>query len=260
MIEPTDLKRRRDSKDKEVVEAGRSRSTLEDEAQRAAKQQKAVQSTFRMEEITNSYGQHLDEERKMWAATVQTLTIAEQSNAQLKKKLAEEEHAQKSADSEQIASLKKQLEEAQRLRGQAEKAKAKAEAAKAEVEKEKDKAEQDGYGIGVAETEEKFRTEVPADVSSITANSAKEAQTQNLSPLNQQEQPKVPEISKDISSDQAGEKPKDGEASQSFEQALASTTLPAGGVQTDKEKDVPPPAIGKAPQSKLQIKLKPKLI
>ena len=36
-IEPTDPKRRRESKDKEVVEIGRSRPTSEDEVQRAAK-------------------------------------------------------------------------------------------------------------------------------------------------------------------------------------------------------------------------------
>ena len=74
---------------------------------------------------------------------MQTLNVAEQSNAKLKKKLADEEHAQKSADSalegvqrqaenqrklmreandqlatskEQLATLRKQLEEAQRLR------------------------------------------------------------------------------------------------------------------------------------------------
>ena len=74
---------------------------------------------------------------------MQTLTIAEQSNAELKKKLADEEHARWSADSalegalrqaedqrkhlcettdqlttsrEQMTALKKQLEEAQRLK------------------------------------------------------------------------------------------------------------------------------------------------
>ena len=74
---------------------------------------------------------------------MQTLTIAENSNAKLKKKLVDEEHARRSADSaldgtqrqakdqrkwlhettdkltaakEQMAVLKKQLEEAQRLK------------------------------------------------------------------------------------------------------------------------------------------------
>ena len=81
---------------------------------------------------------------------MQTLTIAENSNAELKKKLAAEEQARKSADStlegaesqrklvreandqlaaskEQVATLRKQLEKTQRLRNQAEKAKAKVE-------------------------------------------------------------------------------------------------------------------------------------
>ena len=74
---------------------------------------------------------------------MQTLKVAEQSNAELKKKLADEEHARKSADlalegaqkqvrnqrklmreandqlaasKEQLATLRKQLEEAQRLK------------------------------------------------------------------------------------------------------------------------------------------------
>ena len=80
---------------------------------------------------------------------MQTLNIAEQSNAKLKKKLANEEHARKSADSalkgsqrqaenqgklvrkanDQLAASKeklvtlKELEEAQKLRDQAEKSK-----------------------------------------------------------------------------------------------------------------------------------------
>ena len=37
---------------------------------------KAIQNTFRMEEITNSCYQQLDEERKRRATAVQTLTIA----------------------------------------------------------------------------------------------------------------------------------------------------------------------------------------
>ena len=119
---------------------------------------------------------------------MQTLNIAEQSNAELKNKLANEEHARKSADSalegaqrqaedqrkltreatdqlaasnEQLATLRKQLEEAQKLRDQAEKAKAEVEKAKAEAEKEKDEAEQHGYDFSIAETEEALRAEVP---------------------------------------------------------------------------------------------------
>ena len=53
-----------------------------------------------------------------------------------------------------MVALKKQLEEAQRLRDQAEKAKAKA-------EREKDEVEQHGYDVGVAETKDALRAEVP---------------------------------------------------------------------------------------------------
>ena len=41
---------------------------------------KAVQSTFRMEEMYHSISQQLDDERKRRSAAVQTLTIAENSN------------------------------------------------------------------------------------------------------------------------------------------------------------------------------------
>ena len=119
---------------------------------------------------------------------MQTLTIAEHNNAELKKKLANEEHAHWSIDSalegvqrqvedqrkclrettdqlttsrEQMAALKKQLEEAQRLKDQAEKSKAEVEKAKIEVEKARDKVEQKGYDLEVAETEETLRAEVP---------------------------------------------------------------------------------------------------
>ena len=99
---------------------------------------------------------------------MQTLAIAENSNADLKKKLAAKEQARKSADlalegaereaesqrkltheandqlaasKEQVATLRKQLEETQRLRDQAEKARAEAEKAKAEAERVKDETE-----------------------------------------------------------------------------------------------------------------------
>ena len=58
--------------------------------------------------------------------------------------------------------MKKQLEEAQRLRDQAEKAKVEAEKATAQVERERDEAEQHGYDVGMAETEDALRAEVPA--------------------------------------------------------------------------------------------------
>ena len=60
-----------------------------------------------------------------------------------------------------MASLRKQLEEAQRLKDQTEKAKAKAEKAKMEVVKARDEAEQHSYDIGVVETEDTLRVEVP---------------------------------------------------------------------------------------------------
>ena len=124
----------------------------------------------------------MDDERKRRTATVQSLTISKHNNADLKKKLTEEQNARHSADStlegaerqaedqrkrlrettnqltvarEQMAALKKQLEEAQRLKDQAEKA-------RIEAEKARDEAEQKGYDLGVAETEETLRAEVPA--------------------------------------------------------------------------------------------------
>ena len=48
--------------------------------------------------MTNSLSQQLDKERKRRATAVQTLTIAENSNTDLKKKLIAEEQARKSAD------------------------------------------------------------------------------------------------------------------------------------------------------------------
>ena len=118
---------------------------------------------------------------------MQTLAIAENSNADLKKKLAAKEQARKSADlalegaereaesqrkltheandqlaasKEQVATLRKQLEETQRLRDQAEKARAEAEKAKAEAERVKDEAEQHGYDVVVAEIKDALRAEV----------------------------------------------------------------------------------------------------
>ena len=52
---------------------------------------KAVQSTFRMEEMYYSVSQQLDEERKQRSTAVQTLTITENNNADLKQKLKAEE-------------------------------------------------------------------------------------------------------------------------------------------------------------------------
>ena len=58
--------------------------------------------------------------------------------------------------------MKKQLEEAQRIRDQAEKARVEVEKAKAKAERERDEAEQHDYDVGVAEAEDALRAEVPA--------------------------------------------------------------------------------------------------
>ena len=58
----------------------------------------AVQSTFRMEEIYHSVAQQLDDERKRRVSAVQTLTIAENSNADLREKLKAEEQQRKSVE------------------------------------------------------------------------------------------------------------------------------------------------------------------
>ena len=91
--------------------------------------------------MTNSFSQQLDDERKRRVVAVQTLTIAENSNADLKKRLTAEEQARKSTDAtlkgaeshrtlaneaneqlaaskEQVAALKQQLEEAKKLKNQ----------------------------------------------------------------------------------------------------------------------------------------------
>ena len=59
---------------------------------------KAVQITLRMEKMYHSISPQLDDERKRRITAVQTLTIAENSNANLKQKLKAEEQARKSAN------------------------------------------------------------------------------------------------------------------------------------------------------------------
>ena len=51
-----------------------------------------------MEEMYHSVSQQLDEERKKRSTAVQTLSIAKNSNTDLKQKLKTEEQARKSAD------------------------------------------------------------------------------------------------------------------------------------------------------------------
>ena len=144
---------------------------------------------FRMEEIYHSVAQQLDEERRRRTSAVQMLTIAEKSNADFKEKLKTEEQQRKSAEAalkgaetqaesrrklandikgqlvmtkEHIAALRQQLEEANKLKDLAEKARLQAEEDKLKVEKERDEAEQHGYDVGIAETEDALRAEVPA--------------------------------------------------------------------------------------------------
>ena len=76
----------------------------------------AVQTTFKLEEITNSFYQQLDDERKRRVAAVQTLNIADQSNVELRKKLANEEHACKSADSALESAQRQAEDQRKRLR------------------------------------------------------------------------------------------------------------------------------------------------
>ena len=75
---------------------------------------KTIQNTFRLEEITNSCYQQLDDERKRRAAAVQTLVVVENSNADLKKKLTAEEQARKSAESA-LDSAERQAESLRKL-------------------------------------------------------------------------------------------------------------------------------------------------
>ena len=65
------------------------------------------------------------------------------------------------AAKKQIAALRQQLEEANRLKDLAEKARLQSEEDRTKAEKERDEAEQHGYDVSVAETEDAFRAEVP---------------------------------------------------------------------------------------------------
>ena len=74
-----------------------------------------------------------------------------------------------------MATLRKQLEETQRLRDQVEKARAEVEKAKAEVKRVRNEAEQHGYDVGVAEIEDALRAEVPAVCRAYCAQTWEEA-------------------------------------------------------------------------------------
>ena len=136
---------------------------------------------------------------------MQMLTIAENSNADLREKLKVEEQQRKSAEAalkgaetqaesqrklandikgqlvttkEQVAALRQQLEEANRLKDLAKKARLQAEEDKLKVEKERDEAEQHGYDVGVAETKDALRAEVPAVCRAYYAQTWEEALNQ----------------------------------------------------------------------------------
>ena len=79
---------------------------------------KAVQSTFRLEEMFHSLSQQLDNEKKRRVAAVQTLTIAENYNADLRKKLTVKEQARKSADAA-LKGAEKQAESQRKLTNKA---------------------------------------------------------------------------------------------------------------------------------------------
>ena len=97
------------------------------------------------------------------------------------------------------------------------------------------------------------------EVASTVSKPIKETQPQNPLPPNQQEQTKKPEAPKEISLNKAAEVPEDGAASQCFEQALASVTMPAREALKEKEEIVPIEAdktAGKTSKDTIQIKLK----
>lgn len=98
-----------------------------------------------------------------------------QRQAEDQGKKLKEASDQLKASKERISLLMNQLEEAQRLRARAEKEKDEAEKARAEAEKAKDEAEQQGYDEGVAETEERFRKEVPTMCRAYCAQTWEEA-------------------------------------------------------------------------------------
>ena len=82
------------------------------------------------------------------------------------------------AAKEQIAALRQQLKEANRLKDLAEKARVQAEEDKTKAEKEREESEQHGYDIGVAETEDALRAEVPAVCRAYCAQTWEEALNQ----------------------------------------------------------------------------------
>ena len=90
---------------------------------------------------------------------------------------------------------------------------------------------------------------IQGEVAFAVVVSSEEAQPQDPSPPSQQEQAKEPEASKEVSFDtgrpldKATEVPYGGAASQGFELALASVTMPTEEAPKEKE-EVAPPEVG----------------
>ena len=82
------------------------------------------------------------------------------------------------AAKEQVAALKQQLEEANKLKDLAEKAKLQAEEDRVKAKNERDEVEQHGYDVGVAETEDALRAEVLAVCRAYCAQTWEEALNQ----------------------------------------------------------------------------------
>ncbi|XP_065616899.1 uncharacterized protein LOC112012581 [Quercus suber] len=210
--EPSDPKRRRESKGKEVMGAGRTSTTSEDEDEELLSSRKQLKKKLSAEEEARKKADSALEGSKHRRGTGRLLHDA---NARL------------TSSKEQVLALQKQLEEAQKFKDQAEKAMPRLRGG-----------------------------EMPLSsrVSVIVAEPPEKIQTQALPTLSQQEPPPVPGKEKDLSSAEDTAGLKDGAASSTFEQALASTTQPTEDTPTAQEKDAPQEVAGKAPP-KLQIKL-----
>ena len=104
------------------------------------------------------------------------------------------------------------------------------------------------------------------EVASTVPVSIEQTQPQDSPPPSQQEQAKEPEAPKEVSFDEgrpldkATKVPQEGAASEGFELALSSITMPAKEAPKEKEKVAPPKATiqaDKTSKNKFQIKLKP---
>ncbi|KAK9999178.1 hypothetical protein SO802_018781 [Lithocarpus litseifolius] len=152
-LHPAELKRKRESKGKEPMEA--------------------VQASFRTEEMVNYCHRQMKEEEAKRHDADDRLKAAEESLQDTKRKLTEEERGKKSATAA-LENAERQAESQRLLLRRAEddlaaskaqvlalqKKLAEAEAAREEAEKARDQAEQEGYDVGVAETEEALRAVV----------------------------------------------------------------------------------------------------